>query len=41
MVQDAVRRIEWALREVLSGEIAITNAAAPSNPGMLKKEPAA
>ncbi len=31
-VQDAVRRIEWALREVLPGEIELTDAAAPPNP---------
>jgi|SRR5208282_4412977 len=30
-VQDAVRRIEWALREVLPGEIELTDAAAPPN----------
>ena len=32
-VEDAVRRIEWALREVLPGEIELTDAAAPPNPG--------
>ena len=37
-VQDAVRRIEWALREVLPGEIELTDAAAPPNPGTPKKE---
>lgn len=40
-VQDAVRRIEWALREVLPGEIELTDAAAPPNPGTPKKESAA
>jgi len=38
MVGDAVRRIEWALREVLPGEIELTDAAAPPNPGGAKKE---
>lgn len=40
-VQDAVRRIEWALREVLPGEIELTDAAAPPNPATPKKESAA
>jgi len=40
-VQDAVRRIEWALREVLPGEIELTDAAAPPNPGAPSKESAA
>jgi hypothetical protein len=40
-VQDAVRRIEWALREVLPGEIELTEAAAPPNPETPKKESAA
>ncbi len=40
-VQDAVRRIEWALREVLPGAIELTDAAAPPNPGKPKKESAA
>ena len=40
-LQDAVRRIEWALREVLPGEIELTDAAATPNPGMPKKQPAA
>jgi hypothetical protein len=40
-VQDAVRRIEWALREVLPGEIELTDAAVPPNPGTPKKESAA
>jgi hypothetical protein len=40
-VQDAVRRIEWALREVLPGEIELADAAAPPNPGTPKKESAA
>ncbi len=40
-VQDAVRRIEWALREVLPGEIELTDAAAPPNLGSAKKESAA
>jgi ABC-type uncharacterized transport system permease subunit len=39
--QNAVRRIEWALREVLPGEIELTDAAAPPNPGSPKKESAA
>ena len=38
-VQDAVRRIEWALREVLPGEIEATDA--PPNRGTAKKESAA
>ena len=40
-VQDAVRRIEWALREVLPGESEVSDAAAPPNPGTTKKESAA
>jgi ABC-type uncharacterized transport system permease subunit len=40
-VQDAVRRIEWALREVLPGEIELTDTAAPPNPRTSKKESAA
>ena len=40
-VQDAVRRIDWALREVLPGEIELTDAAAPPKPGTPKKESAA
>jgi hypothetical protein len=39
--QDAVRRIEWALREVLPGKIEQTDSAAPPNPGTPKKESAA
>jgi len=40
MVQDAVRRIEWALREVLPGEIKMTDAVGQPNPGTVKKESA-
>ena len=40
-VRDAVQRIEWALREVLPGEIELTDAAAPPKPGTRKKESAA
>jgi hypothetical protein len=40
-VRDAVRRIEWALREVLPGEIELTDAAAPLVPGTSKDEAAA
>jgi hypothetical protein len=40
-VQEAVRRIEWALREVLPGEIELTDAEAPPNPGTPKKDSAA
>ena len=40
-VRDAVSRIEWALREVLPGEIELTAAAAPPNPGTPKKDSAA
>lgn len=40
-VQGAVRRIEWALREVLPGESELTDDAAPPNPGTPKKESAA
>lgn len=40
MVQDAVRRIEWALREVLPGEIEETDAVVQPNPGSAKKESA-
>ena len=40
-VQGAVRRIEWALREVLPGESELNDAAAPPNPGTPKKESAA
>src|ERR1022692_3330124 len=40
-VRAAVRRIEWALREVLPGEIELTDAAAPPNPGTPKKDSAA
>ncbi|MFI5096204.1 MAG: hypothetical protein ACHQIK_22515 [Candidatus Acidiferrales bacterium] len=40
-VRDAVRRIEWALREVLPGEIEPTDAAAPPQPGTPRKESAA
>ena len=36
--QDAVRRIEWALREVLPGEIELTDTAAPPNLGTAKRE---
>ena len=36
-VQDAVRRIEWALREVLPGESEPTDAAGLPNPGTPKK----
>ena len=41
MVQDAVRRIEWALREVLPGERALTDNSEPPNPRKPKKESAA
>jgi hypothetical protein len=34
---DAVRRIEWALREVLPGEFELTDTSAPPNPGTAKK----
>ena len=37
-VEDAVRRIEWALREVLPGEIELTDAAASPNPEKPKKD---
>ena len=40
-VRDAVRRIEWALREVLPGEIELTDTAAPPSPRTPKKESAA
>ena len=40
MVQDAVRRIEWALREVLPGEIEETDAVVQPNPVRVKKESA-
>jgi len=40
-VRDAFRRIEWALREVLPGEIELTDAAMPPNPGTPKKGSAA
>jgi hypothetical protein len=40
-VRDAVRRIEWALREVLPGENALADAAVPPNPEAPKKESAA
>ena len=36
--QDAVSRIEWALREVLPGEIELTDASLP-NPGTPKQKP--
>jgi ABC-type uncharacterized transport system permease subunit len=36
--QDAVSRIEWALREVLPGEIELTYFSAPPNPPAPKKE---
>jgi len=39
-VQDAVRRIEWALREVLPGEMELTDALTP-NPQTSKKDSAA
>jgi hypothetical protein len=35
-VQGAVRRIEWALREVLPGEGELADGAAPPNPGTPK-----
>jgi len=38
MCQDAARRIEWALREVLPGEIELTDAL-PQNPGTPKQNP--
>jgi hypothetical protein len=38
MCQDAARRIEWALREVLPGEIELTDAS-PPNPGTPKQKP--
>ena len=40
-VQSAVRRIEWALREVLPGESELTDAAVPPNPGTPKNGSAA
>jgi hypothetical protein len=40
-VQEAVRRIEWALREVLPGEIVVTEADAPPNQETSKKDSAA
>jgi hypothetical protein len=40
-VQEAVRRIGWALREVLPGEIVVTEADAPPNPETSKKDSAA
>ena len=40
-VQGAVRRIEWALREVLPGESELSDAVAPPTPGTPKKESAA
>ena len=40
-VRAAVRRIEWTLRDVLPGEIELTDAAAPPNPGTPKKDSAA
>lgn len=40
-VQDAVRRIEWALREVLPGEMEVTDALTPPNPQTPKKDSAA
>jgi hypothetical protein len=40
MVQDAVRRIEWALREVLPGEIEERDAVVQPNPGSAKEESA-
>jgi len=40
MVQDAVRRIEWALREVLPGEIEETDAVVQPNPRSAKEESA-
>jgi hypothetical protein len=41
MVRDAVRRIEWALREVLPGESELTDGDAAPNPLSPKKESAA
>ena len=41
MVRDAVRRIEWALREILPGESELTDGAVPPNPLSPKKESAA
>ncbi len=40
-IRDAVRRIEWALREVLPGEIELSDAAGPPRQGTSKKESAA
>ena len=40
-VRDAVNRIEWALREVLPGEIELTDAATPPKPGTSQKGSAA
>ena len=41
-IRDAVRRIEWALREVLPGEVALSDElAGPSTPKTHKKESAA
>jgi len=37
-VQEAVRRIEWALREVLPGEIELTDDLYPASPHTEKKE---
>jgi hypothetical protein len=39
-IQNAVRRIEWALREVLPGEIELVDAATPPNPETPRKESA-
>jgi hypothetical protein len=41
MVRDAVRRIEWALREVLPGESELTDGNATANPLSPQKESAA
>jgi hypothetical protein len=41
LVRDAVRRIEWALREVLPGESDLTDGDVTSNPLSAKKESAA
>jgi hypothetical protein len=38
IVQDAVQRIEWALREVLPGKIELTYFSAPTDPPALKME---
>jgi hypothetical protein len=41
MVQDAMHRIEWTLREVLPGEANLNESLGPPNPSSPKKESAA